>query len=102
MRRSDNMEKMEPDIHERVMRDFATDLHAQVESELRKMKSNLEPGRHSRIVRCVLYLAKGDVEVLRHHIKNALDDFRDVIWWAEYDAADNRLHDFNQPFEEVS
>ena len=40
------------------------------------------------------------MERLRHHIKVAVDDSRDVIYWAEYDPPLRvlRVRDFNRPF----
>jgi hypothetical protein len=61
----------------------------------------LDRGLGDRVVRCVLVLSGGDLAKLRHHVEQALLDFRDVIYWAEYDAA-GRTHDFDRPFEEAA
>ncbi len=62
----------------------------------------LEPiyaaGMGDRIVRCCLALSKGDINLLRHNVTQALNDYRDIIYWAEYDPNDGRIHDFNNPF----
>ena len=31
-------------------------------------------------------------------INAAMTDYRDVIYWAEYDASDRKIRDFDQPF----
>ena len=54
-----------------------------------------------RVVRCVLFLANGDFAELAKMREAARRDYRDVIWWAEYDHPSNpekRLRDFDQPF----
>ena len=53
-----------------------------------------------RVVRCVLYLADGDLQKLEHFTDQALQDPRDVMYWAEYDRDSNdQVRDFNEPFE---
>lgn len=53
----------------------------------------------ARVIRCVLHLASGDIDRLHHLMGTAQRDSRDVIYWAEYDRGDKRIHDFNQPFQ---
>lgn len=55
-----------------------------------------QPG--DRVIRCVIYLARGNREHLTHYIKAALDDPRNVMLWAEYDQDDRRINNFNMPF----
>lgn len=49
-----------------------------------------------RVARCVLWLAS-DLEALARHARSAGVDYRDVIWWAEYDGGETRLRDFTNP-----
>lgn len=51
-----------------------------------------------RVIRCVVQLAEGNPDRLLHFIRAAKTDYRDVIYWAEYNRNDQRIHDFNQPF----
>ncbi len=51
-----------------------------------------------RVVRCILHLANGGIDQLLELIGTANTDYRDVIYWAEYDLDDQRIHDFGQPF----
>ncbi len=37
-----------------------------------------------RVQMAILKLAKGDLDTLRHYLKQAKDDFRDVLFWAEH------------------
>jgi hypothetical protein len=51
----------------------------------------------ARIARCILHLSGGDMQKLRDNAAAAALDFRDVIWWAEYDGTDRRIRDFTRP-----
>jgi hypothetical protein len=58
----------------------------------------------NRIIRCVLFLAEGDIEKLRKSIQAATSDPRDVMYWAEYidhEQIGKRVRDFNKPFSEA-
>lgn len=50
----------------------------------------------SRIVRCVLSLSKSDYDTLLNYTIAAVEDPRDVIFWAEYDDQDILVRDFNK------
>jgi len=50
-----------------------------------------------RVTRCVLHLAGTDLEKLRQYAETARTDYRDVIWWAEYDGGGRPRRDFNKP-----
>lgn len=52
----------------------------------------------ARVLRCVLHLANGNLGQLRQLVGNAKTDYRDVIYWAEYDRDDRQVHDFHLPF----
>lgn len=59
--------------------------------------------KSERLVRCILHLAEGDLESLKHFIAAAKDDPRDVIFWAEYENRESKdpvmVRDFSEPFE---
>lgn len=86
-----------PDIEQRIERDFGP-------GSIKGIKMLLEPlyaaDQGERIVRCCLALSEGDVDQLRHNITQALADYRDVIYWAEYDS-ESRTHDYNNPFTAI-
>jgi len=52
-----------------------------------------------RLLRCIVYVAKGDLASLDKAINLATIDYRDMIVWAEYDDDLQRVRDFNLPFE---
>lgn len=60
-----------------------------------------------RIIRCIIFLAKGNLTDLDKYIEKATYDTRDVMLWAEYEKFNGylnykRLRDFNKAFEESS
>ncbi len=60
-----------------------------------------------RVIRCIIFLAKGNLTDLDRYIEAATFDTRDVMLWAEYEglkANENpkRVRDFNKTFDECS
>ena len=56
-----------------------------------------------RVIRCIVFLANGDLNELNKYIDTAILDIRDIILWAEYEELNGklkRLRDFNKTFEE--
>ncbi len=63
--------------------------------------------RTDRVIRCILFLAKGDLKELNKFIELAISDTRDVMFWAEYEilAESNnyrRVRDFNKTFDKCT
>ena len=87
---------MEPDIEARVAKDFTLRDHDDATAILDAPDRELR-GDKARILRCVVFLARGNMEKLVHNADRALSDFRDVILWAEYDEQNRQVRDFNQP-----
>ena len=52
----------------------------------------------NKMIRAIIYLAKGDLELLNSNIQLVQTDFKDLLWLAEYDRGDEQLRDFNQSF----
>jgi len=50
-----------------------------------------------RVARCVVHLAGGSLAELQRSAAAARLDYRDVIWWAEYEGAERQLRDFTKP-----
>jgi hypothetical protein len=48
----------------------------------------------ARVARCVMFLAGGDPVKLAQFTAAARLDYRDVIWWAEYDGGEILLRSF--------
>lgn len=60
-----------------------------------------------RVIRCIVFLAKGNLTDLNKYIETATFDPRDVVLWAEYEGLKEnekpkRVRDFNQTFTESS
>ncbi|MCZ2084503.1 MAG: hypothetical protein LC112_09530 [Flavobacteriales bacterium] len=60
-----------------------------------------------RVIRCIIFLAKGNLNELNKYIETATYDTRDVMLWAEYDRLKEnenprRVRDFNKTFPESS
>ena len=51
-----------------------------------------------RIVRCIVFVANGDLNRLEKAIDLAKEDYRDLIVWAEYDEKNERVRDLTNPF----
>ena len=88
------------DIRHRIARDFRP-------ADARALLSNIAAQRAAapdvffdRVVRCVVYVANGDLPTAERAIAMALADWRDLIVWAEYDNKfADRLRDLSVPFE---
>jgi hypothetical protein len=91
------------DIHKRIEHDFGSEgakrVTAALEQFIESYQSNYGTRPSDRIIRCIVHLAQGKLDLLSHHTKAALGDWRDVIYWAEYDRKDDRIHDFRLPFK---
>lgn len=87
-----------PDITARIKRDFASEEAAPVVELLGELNANAQLQFGDRVIRCIVYLSKGSVDEISRYIQVAHGDFRDVIFFAEYDANNKRLRDFEQPF----
>ena len=60
-----------------------------------------------RVIRCIIFLAKGNLTDLNKYIETATFDTRDVMLWAEYEKLNGdqnfrRKRDFNNTFEECT
>jgi hypothetical protein len=60
-----------------------------------------------RVIRCIIFLAKGNLADLNKYIEAATFDTRDVMLWAEYEKLSGdlnfkRLRDFNNTFDECT
>lgn len=60
-----------------------------------------------RVIRCIIFLAKGNLTDLNKYIETATFDTRDVMLWAEYEKLNGDLNfkrqrDFDNTFEECT
>ena len=51
-----------------------------------------------RILRCIVFVANGDLNRLEKAIDLAKTDYRDLILLAEYDVKNERVRDLSNPF----
>ena len=93
------------DIRERIESDFG-DKALIVFKIFDDAISKTDYLNHSRIIRCIIFLAEHDVEKLQKNIEAATDDPRDVMLWAEYEnqgqaERPKRIRDFNKTFDQA-
>lgn len=94
------------DIIARIKADFGND----ADKALTMLKDAINKADYlktDRVIRCILFLAKGDLITLNKNIETATFDTRDVMLWAEYEKLNGdlnykRLRDFNKTFDECS
>lgn len=53
-----------------------------------------------RLIRCALFLSRGNLDTLVHCIVLGQKDARDLIWQAEYACGEDRRYDFSLSFAE--
>ena len=66
------------------------------EMELKNKESVSE-----RIYRAIIFLSEGNIEKLHHFIELYFEDYRDLIWQAEYEDPEVQKYDFNKSFSEL-
>ena len=76
-----------PDIIEKIKRDFDSpdeaDLALSVLADFVDQNQDLST---DRILRCIVFVANGDIDKLEKAIDLASTDYRDLIVWAEYNG----------------
>lgn len=92
-----------PDIKEKIYSDFGDKAEVAIKT-LRAAIAKHDYINHSRILRCIIYLADKDLKALTSYIDNAIGDPRDVMLWAEYInlremETPKRVRDFNKTFQ---
>ncbi len=96
--KEDIIERINSDFGERA--DEATKLLSDAIAENKKLNTD-------RVIRCIIYLAKGDMADLIKYIESAIIDTREVMFWAEYTGIaeskiPKRLRDFDKTFDKCS
>jgi hypothetical protein len=90
------------DIAKRLRSDFGTSVIS-AQQLLAEAVGKHEHLNSNRVLRCIIFLAQGDLDQLRTFLEKAIADPRDVILWAEYVEVDDILkqtRDFNKSFDE--
>jgi hypothetical protein len=94
------------DIVAKINNDFSENAD-KATAMLKDAFKNAEYLKTDRVIRCIVFLANGDLTALDKYIKMAINDTRDVMLWAEYEKLDKefsykRVRDFNYSFEECT
>lgn len=94
------------DIHARIIADFEEDANEAM-SVLIEAVNKTDCLKTDRVIRCIIFLAKGNLHELNKYIEVATFDTRDVMLSAEYEKLNGdfnykRKRDFNKTFEECS
>ena len=55
----------------------------------------------NRILRAVVYLAKGNFDDFRYFAEKARTEFNEVLRQAEYDENGHKVYDFNKSFHQL-
>ena len=90
---------MQKDIIEKIEQDFAEpELVLRILESVESKSGEVLP---DRICRSMIYLARGDIERLTHYIELFFQDYRDLLWQAEYEDPEVHKYDFNRTFYEL-
>jgi hypothetical protein len=92
------------DIKARIQTDFGGNA-SKASTILIDAINKVEYLKTDRVIRCIIFLAKGNLTDLNKYIETATFDTRDVMLWAEYEKLSGELNykrqrDFNKTFEE--
>ena len=95
-----------PDIENKIITDFGDNSDRAFEI-LENSIAQTDYLKTDRIVRCIIFLSKGDLTDLAKFITVAINDPRDVMLWAEYEEHGKlenyrRIRDFNKTFDHCS
>ena len=94
------------DINERIQTDFGENASKATTILIDAIKK-VEYLKTDRVIRCIIFLAKGNLTDLNKYIETATFDTRDVMLWAEYEGLKEnenpkRVRDFNKNFDECT
>jgi hypothetical protein len=94
------------DINARIRTDFEEN-SSKATTMLLDAINKVEYLKTDRVIRCIIFLAKGNLTDLNKYIETATFDPRDVMLWAEYEGLKEnekpkRVRDFNKTFTESS
>lgn len=94
------------DINERIQTDFGENASKATTILIDAIKK-VDYLKTDRVIRCIIFLAKGNLTDLNKYIETATFDTRDVMLWAEYEGLKEnenpkRVRDFNKNFDECT
>lgn len=91
---------MKNDIYQKVEKDFGPEAKLAIE-QIEILDARSKGLVSDRMLRAMVFLAKGDIERFKQVIELGRTDYRDVLWQAEYDCGEEQLYDFNKTFHEL-
>jgi hypothetical protein len=90
------------DVIERVTSEFGGAVNEAIDELMNCRRIGFADRLGDRMIRCIVFLAAGDLAGLRYWIEFAREDNRHVIMSAEYDKLGMvQRRDLNRPFEEA-
>jgi hypothetical protein len=91
---------MKTDIYQKIELDFKADKDLVLE-EIDILDAQTKGLIGDRILRAMVFLAKGNYDLFKQIVELARTDYRDVLWQAEYDCTEEHKRDFNKTFHEL-
>ena len=90
------------DINTKIQTDFGEN-ETKAKTILIAAINKVDYLKTDRVIRCIIFLAKGNLTDLENYIEAATYDTRDVMLWAEYEGLKEnenpkRVRDFNKTF----
>ena len=85
------------DIQQKLEQDFGSEFSF-ARDEIDALYTATNWRVSNKVIRSIIYLAKGDLELLKMNIARAQTDVKDLLWEAEYGRGDEQLRDFNKSF----
>ena len=94
------------DINVKIYTDFGANVN-KATTMLIDAINKVDYLKTDRVIRCIVFLAKGNLTDLNKYIEAATFDIRDVMLWAKYEKLSGDLNyrrqrDFNKTFQECS
>jgi hypothetical protein len=91
---------MQTDIYQKIEKDFGFDSKLAIE-QIEILDARSKGLVSDRMLRAMVFLAKGNIERFKQVIELGRTDYRDVLWQAEYECGEEQLYDFNKTFHEL-
>lgn len=91
---------MKTDIYQKIEKDFGIDSRKVIE-EIEYIDARSKGVIGDRILRAMVYLAKGNAHDFRYFAEKARAEHNEVLSQAEYDENGNKVYDFNKTFHEL-
>jgi hypothetical protein len=97
---------LKDDIIARINSDFGENANT-AKTKLLDAINQVDYLQTDRVIRCIIFLTKGNLTNIGKYIEAATTDTRDVMFWAEYvgtgeGESPKRVRDFNKAFADSS